>query len=80
MSEIKCNRCGRMTNTALCEFDFRHPELGAEFCYAAWDDIKWVHGCAPITNLSKLDKYERYLFDYARSIIGRGENKNEDIN
>jgi len=79
MSTLKCNGCGRDTNTTLCKYDLRHPELGAEFCYAALENNKWVRGCVPKTDLSKLDKYERFPFDFAMSIIKK-EIKNEDIN
>jgi len=66
MSEIKCNGCGRLTNTALCKWDWKKD--GADFCYAALENNKWVKGCAPDIDLNKLDKYERLPYDFAKSI------------
>jgi len=48
MSAIKCGRCGRITNTALCDWVDNIDAGVAVKCYAAWDEEKecWVDGCA----------------------------------
>lgn len=48
MSEIECGRCGRMTNTALCDWVNCMDTGKAARCYAAWDEEnrRWVAGCA----------------------------------
>lgn len=46
MSVIVCARCGRTTNTALCDWIDRKEKDGqANHCYAAYVDDKWVKGC-----------------------------------
>jgi len=47
MSLIICNRCGRTTNTALCDWIDDISSGKASRCYAAWDEINqcWVKGC-----------------------------------
>ncbi|KKK76774.1 hypothetical protein LCGC14_2860250 [marine sediment metagenome] len=48
MPQIECARCGRMTNTALCDWVDCIDTGKAARCYAAWDEVKkcWVEGCA----------------------------------
>ncbi len=48
MPILECKRCGRMTNTALCDWVDNIDEGKAVRCYAAWDKEKncWVEGCA----------------------------------
>ncbi len=47
MSLIECARCGRTTNTALCDWVDCMDTGKAARCYAAWDEEKgWVEGCA----------------------------------
>lgn len=45
MPELTC-KCGRPTNTAVCDWEFQDT-LISHGCYAAWDDQKneWVPGC-----------------------------------
>ena len=46
--EIECARCGRTTNTALCDWVDSIDTGKASRCYATWDKDKkcWVEGCA----------------------------------
>ena len=48
MSGIICGRCGRKTNTALCDWVDVIDTGKAARCYAAWDEKEecWVDGCA----------------------------------
>ena len=48
MPGIICGRCGRVTNTAFCDWVDCMDTGKAARCYAAWDDDKdeWVEGCA----------------------------------
>ena len=72
MSAIKCARCGRMTNTALCDWVASDTDE-AERCYAAWDEEKecWVKGCA--YSEESTDEYDRAAINFARKYI-RDEN------
>ena len=44
MPAIDCN-CGKMTNTAVCDWiDSKNNK--AEKCYIAYENDKWIKGCA----------------------------------
>lgn len=42
MTVLICNGCSRQTNTACCHHHRGNPP---DYCYAAWEDGKWVKGC-----------------------------------
>lgn len=64
MSDLKCNRCKRMTNTSVSEFMDSWPY--ASQCYAAVDPKtgKWVKGCGYKT-ANKTNKF------FSDRLIGR---------
>lgn len=66
MPEIECGRCGRKTNTALCDWVDCIDTGKAKRCYAAWEDGKWVEGCA--ANDTDADKFS---VDFARKQIAK---------
>jgi hypothetical protein len=35
-----------MTNTAVCDYNFRDLAEGASRCYGRFEEGKWVKGCA----------------------------------
>ena len=45
MSILVCKKCGAITNTVVCDYDFRKMEEGAIRCYAKLVDNKWMKGC-----------------------------------
>jgi hypothetical protein len=62
MPEIRCKKCGGMTNTALS--DHINNESGmADECYAKWDEVEmvWVRGCTK----SK----EEFIESFVRKLI-----------
>lgn len=44
MPEKICRKCGRMTNTAVCDW-LDSPDEKADRCFAAFVDGRWVEGC-----------------------------------
>lgn len=63
MSIIICKKCGRKTNTALC--DHISPPFR---CYAAWDNEHqcYVEGCG----INDKDA-DLFMVDFAKKQIGR---------
>ena len=43
MPEVKCENCGRLTNTACSDYDWRRNV--ATKCYLAFENDMWVKGC-----------------------------------
>jgi len=43
--EIQCRNCGRRTNTACADWDFRDKDKKANKCYWAFENGEWVKGC-----------------------------------
>lgn len=41
--EIKCGRCGGITNTAICDHNYDGKD--ANFCYLRYENNQWVDGC-----------------------------------
>jgi hypothetical protein len=61
MSDKICANCGRLTNTAVCQWtDPIRPDKKANKCYVAFENGKWVKGCA----YDEADPiYEKPIFD-----------------
>ncbi len=51
MSVLTCQKCGKLTNTGTARWftegmETLAPDGEAFECYAAWENEKWVKGCA----------------------------------
>lgn len=68
MSLIDCGRCGRKTNTAVCDWIDATDTGKALRCYAALENGKWVPGCAVND-----EDAPRFNVDFARKIIAEQE-------
>ncbi len=75
MSDIVCHICGRVTNTAVCEWlNPRREDGKANHCYAAFVNGKWEKGCAyekcdswtkpTVDNLLKNDLNDKNTIDF----------------
>lgn len=73
MPKIKCGRCGKWTNTALCDWVDCIETGMASKCYASWDEENkcWVDGCA--TNDKDADDFS---ISFAKKII-KNQGKND---
>ncbi len=56
MSSIVCTTCGRTSNTAVANY---WPDLVVTKCYAAFEDGKWVRGCA----YDEVRDYKKQMID-----------------
>lgn len=61
MPTIKCNKCNKLTNTAVTNA-YSYPPFGvATECYLTWDcdNKKWIKGCS----YENANPYSKPLFE-----------------
>lgn len=74
MSNIQCERCGGMTNTALCDWVNNIDAGKASRCFAKWDEVNkcWKAGCAMGDKIR--NEYDAFSVAFAKKYINKINN------